>query len=166
MSLDGSERTVVRGSGPDWSPDGSRISFVGRAYESSTVFGHCDEQVFVIHADGSGKRPISPCWQNGFNWVQVRDVIFGTEARDTARAYSGPDVVSGLGGDDRLFGGDGPDRIFGGPGSDTIVAGRGNDRVGVRDGERDRITCGKGRDIVLADSLDVASRDCESVRRA
>jgi Tol biopolymer transport system component len=165
MSLDGSERTVARGRAPDWSPDGTRISFVAPAYESFTVFGHCEEQVFVIGVGGNGKRPISPCWQDGSNWTQMRDVLFGTQAQDTARAYSGPDVVSGLGGDDRLFGGDGPDRIFGGPGSDTIFAGRGNDRVGVRDGERDRITCGKGRDIVLADSLDVAAGDCESVRR-
>ena len=166
LTLDGSQRTLARGRGADWSPDGSRISFVAPAYESSTVFGHCEEQVFVIGVGGDGKRPISPCWQDGFNWVQVRDVLFGTQARDTARAYSGPDVVSGLGGDDRLFGGDGADRIFGGLGSDTIFAGRGNDRVGVRDGERDQITCGKGRDVVLADSLDVVAGDCEWVRRA
>jgi hypothetical protein len=38
--------------------------------------------------------------------------------------------------------------------------------VGARDGERDQITCGKGRDIVLADSLDIVAGDCESVRRA
>jgi len=165
LSVDGSERSVARGEGPDWSPDGRRISYVGPAYDSSTTFGHCAEQVFVIGADGSGKRPISPCWQNGFNWVQVRDEIFGTAAADTARAYSGPDVVSGLAGDDRLFGGDGRDQISGDAGSDTIFAGRGNDRITTRDGELDQITCGKGRDVVIADALDVVARDCESVRR-
>ena len=64
-----------------------------------------------------------------------------------------------------LLGGGGPDRIRGGPGRDTIVGGDGNDRIFARDGEADRIACGKGRDIVVADGGDAVSRDCEVVRR-
>jgi hypothetical protein len=36
--------------------------------------------------------------------------------------------------------------------------------VFVRDGERDLVDCGKGRDRVIADDQDVARRNCERVR--
>jgi len=47
-----------------------------------------------------------------------------------------------------------------------VYSGGGNDRVYVQDGERDRISCGRGLDFVAADSADVVSRGCEDIHRA
>ena len=52
----------------------------------------------------------------------------------------------------------------GGPGPDAIKTGEGNNRIDVRDGYRDRVRCGPGRDTVEADQFDVAI-DCEIVHR-
>jgi Ca2+-binding RTX toxin-like protein len=64
---------------------------------------------------------------------------------------SGDDGVSGNAGDDRLDGGTGRDRLFGRAGADLIDA---------RDGERDVVYCGTGRDTVRADREDLL-RGCE-----
>lgn len=71
------------------------------------------------------------------------------------RGTAGPDVLRGLGGADLLIGGRGPD---------VLLAGRGNDVVRARDGTRDAIGCGPGRDLVYADRADRVARDCELVR--
>ena len=42
---------------------------------------------------------------------------------------------------------------------------RGNDTIFLRDGERDVVHCGKGRDHVQADRIDRVFRDCERVLR-
>ena len=48
---------------------------------------------------------------------------------------------------------------------DVARGGRGNDRIRMRDGERDRITCGRGRDRAVLDSadkiLDATAREAE-----
>ena len=50
------------------------------------------------------------------------------------------------------------DRLDGGPGDDLILA---------RDGfPRDRVSCGPGRDRVVADRGDLVATDCETVARA
>ena len=51
----------------------------------------------------------------------------------------------------------------GGSGRDRINAGSGNDRINVRDGRRDVVNCGSGKDDVLADKSDVL-RGCETKR--
>jgi Ca2+-binding RTX toxin-like protein len=104
-----------------------------------------------------------------------RDLVFGNRGKDAIDGGEGRDkIVGGLGGD-RLFGGDqadkilggpGPDGINGGDGRDVIKAGRGNDLIIARDGQRDLISCGKGKDRVRADYRDRVARDCEIVRRA
>jgi len=53
--------------------------------------------------------------------------------------------------------------INGGSGKDKINAGSGNDRINVRDGVRDIVNCGSGKDDVLADKADVL-RGCETKR--
>ena len=75
------------------------------------------------------------------------------------------DTLSGGAGNDHLIGGYGPDRITGGSGIDRISGGDENDTIGVRDGSRDKVRCGRGRDTVTADRGDSVSRDCERVRR-
>ncbi len=52
-----------------------------------------------------------------------------------------------------------------GAGGDVILAGAGNDFVHARNGHRDTIFCGPGRDTVIADRGDVL-HGCEIVRRS
>jgi len=85
------------------------------------------------------------------------DTLCGSEYGDTLRGRSGGDVLFGRGGNDLLHGGRGRDRLVGGRGRDTFEA---------RDGTRDSVSCGAGRDLVYADGADVVARDCELVRRA
>ena len=66
---------------------------------------------------------------------------------------------------DTFIGGPGNDTIIGGPGRDVLIGGPGNDVLSARDGQRDRIRCGPGRDRVIADRFDVVARDCELVSR-
>lgn len=101
------------------------------------------------------------------------DLIFGREDDDRLSGNGGDDLVRGGDGDEVIFGRDGDDRISGNAGADTIQANRGrdrvfgregNDRIRVRDGVREVVDCGSGRDTVAADRLDVL-RNCESVFR-
>jgi hypothetical protein len=85
------------------------------------------------------------------------DVLRGTPGRDVLRGLGGADRLYGLGGNDVLFAGRGRDRLFGGSGRDVMY---------TRDGARDTVSCGAGRDLVRADRLDRVARDCELVRRS
>ncbi len=78
---------------------------------------------------------------------------------DTLRGSDNADVISGGAGADRLFGLGGNDVLIGGAGRD-VDGGAGNDRPVVRDVAPDTVTCGVGRDTVVADQRDVAKRDC------
>ena len=119
------------------------------------------------------------------------DVLRGTSGNDVMRGLGGADRLIGYGGNDRLVGGPGADyllggagrdrheggqgndRLVGGPGDDFLLGGAGqdrleggpgNDRIDARDGGRDFIFCGGGRDSVLKDARDVVARDCVAVQ--
>ena len=103
-----------------------------------------------------------------------RDAIDGGSGSDRISAGSSDDRVSGGSGNDRLTGNSGDDavrghggndRISGSSGTDRLSGGSGRDVIGARDGRRDRIACGRGRDTVVADRRDRVARDCERVRR-
>ncbi|MDP9492185.1 MAG: hypothetical protein M3P42_08330, partial [Actinomycetota bacterium] len=112
-----------------------------------------------------------------------RDRINGEAGNDGLFGESGNDALNGGAGNDRLFGGAGADSatggsgadqadggsgndvIVGGGGADVLVGGTGNDRITANDGVRDRISCGSGRDRVVADRSDRIARGCERVRR-
>jgi Ca2+-binding RTX toxin-like protein len=57
--------------------------------------------------------------------------------------------------------------LTGGAGKDKIGARGGNDIIRVRDGFADRVTCGSGLDVVIADvrGIDRVGLNCEVVRR-
>jgi Ca2+-binding RTX toxin-like protein len=100
------------------------------------------------------------------------DTLFGTAVGDLIRGGRGNDKISGLAGDDCLFGqagndtlsggagkdkldgGPGKDKLTGGKGKDTFTAGAGNDTINSKDGVRETVNCGKGRDRVKADKRD------------
>jgi hypothetical protein len=93
------------------------------------------------------------------------NTLNGTAGRDVLRGLGGNDRLFGRGGADRLLGGLGNDRLVGGPGADILEGGAGRDTVESRDGTRDVVRCGPGRDWVVADRLDWVASDCELVRR-
>jgi hypothetical protein len=110
------------------------------------------------------------------------DVLTGTAAGDRLRGLGGRDRLTGGDGDDCLVGGRGRDRLGGGAGNDKLTggsgrdaltggpglnaydAGGGRDRVDARNGVKETVRCGKGRDRARLDADDVARR-CERVSR-
>jgi Ca2+-binding RTX toxin-like protein len=121
------------------------------------------------------------------------DRLFALDGRDTLLGGPGKDWLDTSPkkfrtGDKNLLGGPGNDIVFGGRGSDKVVGEEGNDLqidgplrdvaldvVSGGDGTdvllvdnvpatQDIVTCGGGFDRVLADSEDLVSPDCESVR--
>jgi Ca2+-binding RTX toxin-like protein len=92
------------------------------------------------------------------------DRLLGLDGDDCLRGGSGSDLLKGGAGADRLSGGRAADQVNGGPGTDVIRGGARGDRIKARDGEADRVRCGRGIDLVLADGADVLRR-CELVRR-
>ena len=93
------------------------------------------------------------------------NVLNGTAGRDLLHGLGGNDRLFGRAGNDRLVGGAGNDRLVGGAGRDVIEGGIGADTIEVRDGSRDSVNCGNGRDTVIADRLDTVARNCETIRR-
>ena len=68
--------------------------------------------------------------------------LIGMSTRDVIPGTPGPDVVCGLGGNDRLTGGPDADVLDGGAGADTLNA---------RDGRRDVVRGGPGKDSARVD---------------
>ena len=100
--------------------------------------------------------------------------ITGTSGADLLRGGDDDDLILGLGGNDRLYGADDDDRLYGGPGNDRLYGGDdddrlyggpGNDSHYARDGDRDYVACGQGRDTAYVDRSD-RTIACEVVRRA
>jgi hypothetical protein len=118
-----------------------------------------------IDGDGGSDRISGQAGGDRISGDAGRDDLSGGSGADLVTGDAGDDDLSGGAGDDRLRGGAGDDRLTGGAGRDEIEGGSGGDRMNARDGQRDRIRCGSGRDRVTADRLDSVSRDCERVVR-
>jgi hypothetical protein len=91
------------------------------------------------------------------------DNLYGGTSNDRLDGGTGNDMLAGGAANDDLIGGLGEDRMFGEAGGDRLVVGggrnqvdggAGNDSIEARNGERDRIICGVGRDRVRADRYD------------
>lgn len=80
------------------------------------------------------------------------DAILGTKGPNKFRGGPGNDVLKGAGGNDVLVGEKGTDKLFGGAGRDTLRA---------RDGKKDIVDCGTGKDTVISDPQDAVSANCE-----
>lgn len=93
------------------------------------------------------------------------DRINGGAGNDKLDGGAGRDTLGGGTGNDVLGGGAGNDKLNPGTGKDTVNAGAGNDAINAKDGAVDKITCGPGRDVVVADKNDKVAKDCEVVRR-
>ncbi len=89
----------------------------------------------------------------------------GTAGANTLRGTPYRDRLYGRGGRDTIYGLAGNDLLVGGAQVDSISGGAGDDVIRARDGERDTVICGAGRDTVIADPVDRIARDCEAVAR-
>jgi hypothetical protein len=90
--------------------------------------------------------------------------LTGTTGNDVIYGLGGNDVLRGANGNDVLFGGIGSDVLYGGTGRDRLYGGPGNDTLQARDGQRDVVDCGPGRDIAHVDRIDRVS-GCERIVR-
>jgi N-acetylglucosamine-6-sulfatase len=104
-------------------------------------------------------------WADNVCGSGAPDFVDALAGDDAVEARTGGDVVRAGKGADVVKGQSGADWIVGGPGSDRLHGGAGPDVIHARDGERDRVTCGLGRDVVRADATDRVAGDCETVRR-
>lgn len=115
--------------------------------------------VFVSDERRLGRRKVAGIHSFGLDGRDERRVTYhchlGTPAGDVLRGSILRDKLRSLAGADEVVPGPGRDDVDGGPGADLIRA---------RDGERDAVRCGPGRDTVLADRRDVV-RGCERVLR-
>lgn len=102
----------------------------------------------------------------GDDRLEGSGLLLGGTGNDTMDSHRYSVVrMDGQSGNDRLIGTRGPDSLAGGSGSDTISGNSGGDLIRVRDGSRDTVNCGNGRDRVIADRRDSISSNCEVVSR-
>jgi Ca2+-binding RTX toxin-like protein len=179
---------------PQWSPDGKQIAFVGSCSEKygRQIYVMNADGTGVTRLTGRGLRAV-PCTDSGCRIIGTsgNDNLVGSEGRDYIQGGAGNDTIKALGGDDGLSGGPGNDLMDGGPGSDTLqggsgndvliggegddtliggsgvdafAGGAGNDIINSRDGKRERVDCGAGKDMLIADKLDRAN-GCERILR-
>lgn len=127
-------------SGVGW-VDATRLVFTSYQHEHDGP--HKLSNIHTIGVDGRGERRVTYHCHLG---TRRDDVLQGSILGDTMRAFAGGDVV------------------IPGPGGDDVDTGTGADLVWARDGERDLVRCGPGRDTVLADRRDVV-RGCERILR-
>ena len=110
------------------------------------------------------------------------DDLDGGPGDDQLFGQTDSDAINGGDGNDRIEGGDSADRISGGRGNDVLKSGAANDIVtdaggsnrvdagggadviSVRNGKRDVVNCGAGKDRISADRGDKL-KSCEKVRR-
>ncbi len=98
------------------------------------------------------------------------DHLVGTRGADIIKGGGGFDRINGRDGADTLLGGAGGAVLVGGPGRDEFnsvagkpVDGQGRDVIRARDGTRDVINCGPGRDVAYVDRVEDGVYDCERV---
>jgi hypothetical protein len=139
---------------------GSRLALLGDLVRFSAAAREPEEQTL-----DNVLRFTQNIWACTIRGTHEADRLRGTPGRDRICGAPGNDMIHALGGDDVIDGGAGADVIFPGPGRDVVRGGPGNDTIHAADGERDVISCGPGRDRVVADRIDLVGRDCERVVR-
>jgi Tol biopolymer transport system component len=141
---------------PAWSPDGQWLAYTTnqRWYWEDIHIVKLDTGATFDLTPESASFDLDPAWQPV---CHVAGELVGERLTgEVLRGSPFDDLVCGFEGRDTLVGGAGRDRLLGGFDHDTIRA---------RDGERDIIGCGAGRDLVYADRIDFVGVDCERVLR-
>jgi Ca2+-binding RTX toxin-like protein len=131
--LGGNDRINGRGGNDDIIGASGRDSMVGALGRDRIASGAGNDRAF-----GSGGA----------------DLVWGGPGRDRLVGGSALDRMDGGRGNDNLLGGGGNDRLKGGGGSDRIAGGAGRDFLAARDGRRDVLSGGAGRDAARVDRFD------------
>jgi hypothetical protein len=172
------ERFTVSGTDPDADPLTLSIMLDGRSHTGAilttrfttlgthTVTGTAADptQLQAVATQSVNVIAKSGSCANVRTGTAGGDVFVGSRAGDRLVGGNGRDRLLGGKGQDCLIGGGGADTLVGGPGRDRFDAGTGNDVVNSRDGTRERVVCGPGRDHVVADTVDILV-GCEVVKR-
>lgn len=144
---------------PSWSRQGDALAYMGSV------------SVWITYLDTGKTSRLVGGATGGVAFSPVSDTAAFSGARPTCRGhvsirvwfdneFNGP-----VEGSCTIAGTSANDVIEGtGAGGDVILAGAGNDSIHARNGHRDTVDCGPGRDTVWADRSDVL-RGCENVRR-
>jgi hypothetical protein len=94
-----------------------------------------------------------------------RDVIVGGVGNDAVYMGPGDDFIQPedpRGGNDVIYGGSGDDFLQANKGADVMYGGDGSDDVfEARDGQRDKLYCGEGKDRYYAEKIDYVDSSCE-----
>jgi Ca2+-binding RTX toxin-like protein len=157
-------RFSVRVSGAGAQQILSTASSSGEANLSNNTFG------LILQVVGSTPAPVptpakpAPTAPKTLLGTSGPNILNGTARAETIRGLGGNDRLFGRGGNDALWGGAGNDQLDGGLGLDKLFGGPGNDTTRTRDGQRDVIDCGPGKDTAVADRKDVL-RNCERISR-
>jgi Ca2+-binding RTX toxin-like protein len=96
---------------------------------------------------------------------QGDDVLNGGPGDDVIKGGPGDDTENGQAGDDDVIGNADDDTLTGGPGQDVVRGKGGNDKINVRHHGRDKVSCGRGHDVVRASRNDKVAANCEVVKR-
>ncbi|MDX6437085.1 MAG: TolB protein [Gaiellaceae bacterium] len=188
-------RTLVRDAPSSdtiaWSPDSSRLAFVGKVIGIVARTG--GPAVYTAPAEGPlawrangifynlrgpAPRGVSAMRYNPDTGATSRltklphgfEGVFASASPDGRRiAYTlyrdylraGVRVVDATGKNDSPL-----LACTGSKGPDRVIGSRLNDVIRVNGAGRDRVNCGAGQDLVYADSRDVVARDCERVIRS
>jgi TolB protein len=151
MNADGSDQTRLTDhqsldAAPAWSPDGKSIAYI------SDRAGRDYRDIWVMRANGAAPHRVThgAVAQSPPDWQPLQPAppgctLWGTAGRDLIASGRRGDVICGLAGNDTLIGGGGADTLRGGLGDDTLLA---------RDGRRDHVDGGTGRDRAQVDKKD------------
>lgn len=147
--------TVNGGSGLD-------IVFGSDAAPSTLYGGEGDDHLLA------GERGAVLDGGPGDDWLigaAGRDRLLGRAGDDRLDGHAGNDVARGGDDADRISGGWGHDIISGGPGRDDLRGGPRDDTIYARDGYRDDVNGGMGRDQAGIDRGRDRVRSIERIRR-
>jgi uncharacterized delta-60 repeat protein len=176
----GGDDTLLGGIGNDFLDGGFGRDYidggVGYTYDyvedtgiNTVSYASRTKPVFVSLYDGDGLSPDEPYAGNDgeageHDTVLTVSIIIGGSGNDTLRGdfgnnpYFPPDhppiTLRGGAGNDSLYGGNGNDVLDGGAGLDKLFGGAGDDLFYARDGFRDELRGGAGKDRASKDAMD------------
>ena len=133
--------------------DGGDDELYGEGGDDSLYAGRGDDYV----EGGPGDEVADRGRLTGISGGPGDDVLDGGPGDDLMEGGDGEDLMGGESGADKLRGGADDDVLVGGPGRDALGGGSGRDLLNSRDGIRDDVQGGPGRDTGRVDPIDTVS---------